>query len=217
MPSFPVPYSAEFSGTDADVARVEQIFHRHLDAVWRAARTLGVAPRDQEDVVQEVFALIWKNRLKLGEIENLDAYIFRMAQNRAINAFRKTARETLVLSELKQALPSPVSAEQVLEARDLEKTIRSLVDRLPAQQKLVYTLSREQGLKHHEIADQLNISPGTVKNHMIQAELQLTREPLPLPRLLIKRKPESLFDYRFEDFELLDYYAHGSIKAPIAV
>jgi thymidylate synthase len=52
---------------------------------------------------------------------------------------------------------------------------------------------------------------------MMQAELQLTREPLPLPRLLIKRKPDSLFDYRFEDFELLDYYAHGSIKAPIAV
>jgi len=39
----------------------------------------------------------------------------------------------------------------------------------------------------------------------------------PLPRLVLKRKPETLFDYRFEDFELLDYYAHGSIKAPIAV
>jgi thymidylate synthase len=38
-----------------------------------------------------------------------------------------------------------------------------------------------------------------------------------LPRLIIKRKPPSLFEYRFEDFELLDYYAHGSIKAPIAV
>ena len=41
--------------------------------------------------------------------------------------------------------------------------------------------------------------------------------PLPLPRLVIKRKPPSLFEYEFEDFELLDYYAHGSIKAPIAV
>jgi thymidylate synthase len=54
-------------------------------------------------------------------------------------------------------------------------------------------------------------------NHLVQAELQLTREPLPLPRLAIKRKPPTLFDYKFEDFELLDYYAHGSIKAPIAV
>jgi thymidylate synthase len=79
----------------------------------------------------------------------------------------------------------------------------------------------------HMVAQQTDLSPGELvwtggdchlyKNHMIQAELQLTREPLPLPRLVIKRKPESLFDYRFEDFELLDYYAHGSIRAPIAV
>ena len=79
----------------------------------------------------------------------------------------------------------------------------------------------------HMMAQQTSLSPGELvwtggdchlyTNHMVQAELQLTREPLPLPRLVIKRKPESLFDYRFEDFELLDYYAHGSIKAPIAV
>jgi thymidylate synthase len=79
----------------------------------------------------------------------------------------------------------------------------------------------------HMVAQQTNLRPGELVwtggdchlylNHMVQAELQLTREPLPLPRLVIKRKPDSLFDYRFEDFELLDYYAHGSIKAPIAV
>jgi thymidylate synthase len=79
----------------------------------------------------------------------------------------------------------------------------------------------------HMMAQQTGLKPGELiwtggdchlyTNHMVQAELQLTREPLPLPRLVIKRMPESLFDYRFEDFELLDYYAHGSIKAPIAV
>jgi thymidylate synthase len=54
-------------------------------------------------------------------------------------------------------------------------------------------------------------------NHLAQAQEQLTREPLPLPRLHIRRRPESLFDYRFDDFELVDYRAHASIKAPIAV
>jgi thymidylate synthase len=79
----------------------------------------------------------------------------------------------------------------------------------------------------HMMAQQTGLKPGELvwtggdchlyTNHMVQTELQLAREPLPLPRLIIKRKPESLFDYRFEDFELIDYYAHGSIKAPIAV
>jgi len=54
-------------------------------------------------------------------------------------------------------------------------------------------------------------------NHLEQARLQLSRKPLPLPKLHIKRKPESLFDYQFEDFEFADYQSHPAIKAPIAV
>ncbi len=54
-------------------------------------------------------------------------------------------------------------------------------------------------------------------NHLEQADEQLSREPLPLPRLVIKRQPASIFDYAFEDFELLDYQAHSHIKAPVAV
>ena len=54
-------------------------------------------------------------------------------------------------------------------------------------------------------------------NHLEQAELQLSRAPLPLPKLVIGRKPESLFDYRFEDFEIVGYQSHPGIKAPVAV
>jgi thymidylate synthase len=54
-------------------------------------------------------------------------------------------------------------------------------------------------------------------NHLEQADEQLTREPLPLPRLAIKRRPESIFDYRFDDFEIVGYEAHPHIKAAVAV
>ena len=54
-------------------------------------------------------------------------------------------------------------------------------------------------------------------NHLEQADLQLSRAPFPQPKLLIRRKPPSLFDYSFEDFEILDYRSHPAIKAPIAV
>lgn len=54
-------------------------------------------------------------------------------------------------------------------------------------------------------------------NHLEQAELQLNREPLPLPKLIIKRKPASLFDYKFEDFEIEGYQHHAHIKAPVAI
>jgi thymidylate synthase len=54
-------------------------------------------------------------------------------------------------------------------------------------------------------------------NHLEQADLQLSRAPFPLPQLKILRRPPSLFDYTYEDFEIIDYRYHAAIKAPIAV
>jgi len=54
-------------------------------------------------------------------------------------------------------------------------------------------------------------------NHLQQVQTQLARTPYPLPKLLIKRKPSTLFDYQFDDFEIVDYQCHPAISAPIAV
>ena len=54
-------------------------------------------------------------------------------------------------------------------------------------------------------------------NHLEQAMLQLERAPFPLPKLSLKRRPESIFDYRYDDFEITGYQSHPHIKAPVAV
>jgi thymidylate synthase len=79
----------------------------------------------------------------------------------------------------------------------------------------------------HMIAQQCNLEVGDFVwtggdchlylNHLEQADLQLARTPYPLPQLKLKRKPASLFDYTYEDFEIIDYRYHAAIKAPIAV
>lgn len=79
----------------------------------------------------------------------------------------------------------------------------------------------------HMFAQQCDLIPGEFvwtggdthlyTNHLEQARLQLTRVPHPLPSLVIKRKPSSIFDYTFEDFEIANYESHPGIKAPIAV
>lgn len=79
----------------------------------------------------------------------------------------------------------------------------------------------------HIVAQHLNMIPDELvysgvdvhlySNHLEQAKLQLTREPYPLPKLVIKRKPDSIFDYKYEDFELVGYQAHPHIAAPVAV
>jgi thymidylate synthase len=79
----------------------------------------------------------------------------------------------------------------------------------------------------HMFAQQCDLQPGEFiwtggdchlyLNHLEQADEQLRRTPYPLPKLAIKRKPPSIFEYEYEDFQILDYQAHPSIKAPIAV
>lgn len=79
----------------------------------------------------------------------------------------------------------------------------------------------------HMVAQQCDLQPGEFvwtggdvhlyTNHIEQATLQLSREPYPLPQLVIRRKPASIFEYRYEDFEIVNYQAHPPIKAPIAV
>jgi thymidylate synthase len=54
-------------------------------------------------------------------------------------------------------------------------------------------------------------------NHLAQVDTQLAREPFPLPRLVLKRRPASLFDFRFDDVEVEGYQSHAAIKAPVAV
>jgi thymidylate synthase len=77
------------------------------------------------------------------------------------------------------------------------------------------------------ICDQVGLLPGDFiwtggdchlySDHIAQARLQLSRTPNQLPRLVIKRRAEALFDYRYDDFELLNYQAHPHIPAPVAI
>jgi thymidylate synthase len=79
----------------------------------------------------------------------------------------------------------------------------------------------------HMLAQQCDLEPGEFvwtggdchlySNHLEQAEQQLSRQPYPLPRLVLKRRPPTLFDYSYEDFEIVNYQHHPAIKAPVAV
>jgi thymidylate synthase len=79
----------------------------------------------------------------------------------------------------------------------------------------------------HMMAQQCNLEVGDFiwtggdchlySNHLEQVDLQLSRDFFPLPKLNILRKPDSIFDYEFEDFEILGYESHPHIKAPVAI
>jgi thymidylate synthase len=79
----------------------------------------------------------------------------------------------------------------------------------------------------HMMAQQCDLEPGELiwtggdthlyLNHLTQADVQLARRPLPLPQLVLRRRPGSIFEYDYEDFEFVNYQHHAAIKAPVAV
>ncbi|MCC6286257.1 MAG: RNA polymerase sigma-70 factor [Chitinophagaceae bacterium] len=131
-----------------------------------------------EDITQEIFIRLWKKRNELTQIENIDYYIYRMARNESMDFFNKVALDARLSSELKKRMSSSFNnVSTQMDSKEMSRLVQKGLSTLSPQRKLVYQLSRNQGLKLEEIARQLNLSVNTVKNHLIAA-LQQLREYL---------------------------------------
>ncbi|MBS1666977.1 MAG: RNA polymerase sigma-70 factor [Bacteroidetes bacterium] len=123
-----------------------------------------------EEIVQELFIKLWTSKENMSQVENHRSYIFRMAANRSVNYLKKLANDTQLVKTAAQYIPTNSNnTEELLDLHQTEKTIQLAIGSLTQQQKTVYQLSRQQGLKNHEIAALLQISEKTVKNHLTHA------------------------------------------------
>lgn len=151
----------------------EWAFKAIYDAYWHAvhctAFTYLKSSSLAEDVVQETFVRVWKYRRKFTRLDNPEAYLHMIARNRIKTAFRHLRPyESLHESIAAEALTAASSA-QATELRQLEDLIYKTVELLPPQQAQVFRMSRFQHLSYDEIGDRLNISPATVRNHLVKA------------------------------------------------
>lgn len=118
-----------------------------------------------KDLAQDIFEKIWKNRESLCEIESFNSYVFRMAKNSALNYLSHLAVNSEYL-RCYDSSDNKLWIEEDIDVRDLEFLIKLVVEKMPPQRQRVYKMSREEQLKNREIAEILNISEKTVKNHL---------------------------------------------------
>jgi len=130
-----------------------------------------------EEILQETFLKIWLMEHELLKVNNIEAYLRTIARNRCLDSIRKMERESLAFADPSggKLLDAHNDTEEAIMLADTRQLLQKGIDQLPPQQKLVYELCHQQGLKYEEAAQQLNISPLTVKNHM-QAALRTLRE-----------------------------------------
>lgn len=140
------------------------LYTHYYNKLYSVAVTYLYLPEMTDDVLQELFTKLWSNRLKLSGVENLSAYLFIMFRNMLVSELRdKQKQERIKVYAKSLYLNNPVNSLSLGE-RDLANSIANIVDALPEKQKLIFKLSRENGLNHSEISDLLAISPRTVSN-----------------------------------------------------
>jgi len=119
------------------------------------------------DILQELFTHIWNNRETINFNVDLKAYLYTAARNKILNVFKHQKIKNDYSTSFERFLINEVSApDQVLRVKELINLIDTEVSALPPQMRLVFQLSRNANLSHHEIAGELNISPLTVKKQV---------------------------------------------------
>lgn len=156
-------------GNEAAFRDLFRQYADHLYAyIWQLTKSRELA----EEVVQDIFLQIWISREALAEVRNFRNYLFVIARNHALNAMKKMMRERKRAMEWELARgeeDTPPPREPDLDI--VEEAIRQL----PAQQQKAWLLSRRQGKKYQEIAQEMELSRETVKKYIQYATQSIVR------------------------------------------
>ena len=158
--------------SNGDEAAFTAIFYHYGKRVWWFIFQRVKSETIADDVVQEVFLKLWVKKEEVAEIDDLRAYIYTMAANKAYDQLKKIAGDDRKRESLWQRMrhtedTNPV--EEALDFRESQEMINQAIEQLPPQRKRIYQLNRLEGLSYEEIAGLLHISRSTVSNHLVEA------------------------------------------------
>lgn len=176
--TFSLPHIQDgiYAGNEQCLAELYKLFSKRLH---HFARVITRSAETAEEVVEDVFVKMWSNRARINEIENLTVYLYVSVKNRSLNAISQKATELIRAPfddldiEAGQVATDPYN---LLVTAEMMKRMQQAVDNLPPRCKMIFKLVREDGLKHREVAEILNISLNTVDVQMAIAIKKICTE-----------------------------------------
>ena len=152
-----------------DHSRFEVLFREHCQGlVCFAHRFTGDMPA-AENVVQEVFLKVWRDRARLEEAASIKAYLYTAVRNEALKYVRHADVERRGVPELKMIRAVVPTPEEELHNKTIAESVHGAIERLPDRRRLIFTMNRFDRLTYVEIAQALEISIKTVETQMGRA------------------------------------------------
>jgi len=162
-----------------DVNAFESLFTTFYPKIERFLTGFLDSKTEAEDLAQDVFVKVWQNRSNLIYVENINAYLYRMAKNTLFDHINRSRELSYTRTSGLPEIATTEAIEELLFADELNDLINITINNMPPQRKTIFTLSRVEGFSNEEIAQQLGISKRTVETH-ISAALSDIRKVLPL-------------------------------------
>ena len=155
---------------NGDEVAFELVFYRYKGKLYNFMRRSLPADQDAESMVQDIFTKLWINRYQLDPTKSLNAFLYTIARNEIYGQLRKLLVRRKYLEELSFSVPnSGASTEQQIEYNELIRLVTQLVNEMPEKRRVIYELSRNEGLSYKEIAQHLGISENTVDSQIRKA------------------------------------------------
>lgn len=158
---------------ESNEAAFTELYDRYWKRLLIRAKVLLQSHEDAEELVHDIFVRLWKKRTTLSITHSFHTYIAAMLQYGCFDilAGRKKQRAELQRDELPET--ADISTQQWLDFEALREQLEAAVSQLPEKCRLVFRLSRENGLSDKEIADRLDLSVNTVRTQMHRALVKL--------------------------------------------
>lgn len=152
-------------------------YKKHRGQLYANILKLIKIPEIASDILQEVFVTIWNHKHTIDVEQSFDSYIFRIAQNKVYDFFRKVSRD----KKLEERLMTLSMGEEYnpiedgLHLKEQFSLLEQEIEQLPPQCRRVFKMCKVDGKSYQEVAELMNISTATVNNHIVKATRILKR------------------------------------------
>ena len=152
---------------NSDVKAFDQLFRNYSRNLFRFAFSLLKNKDDAEGIVQEVFLRVWNKRADIDSNRSFKSWLFTISYNLIIDELRLRLKEKEYINHLEKFFNTQdIITENEADYNLLKSQIDEVMEKLPDKRKMIYRLSRVEGLSNKEISEKLSISVKTVENQI---------------------------------------------------